>query len=180
MQVDPFQLTGDFNSQVCGLVSPAAPTRLDADRKQWTLAALREEVIEFQDSVTIEDEVDALIDLIYFAAGRMHEMGVDGGRAFAAVHACNMQKLRGTVAKRPGSRGHDAIKPEGWAPPDYGWLTESKSIPSAKPPRIGARVKVGSKDGPVGTIVDIIGTDTVTVNVGHAYLQVPINEVRVL
>jgi len=79
-------------------------------------------VNEFELSGDLHGEVDALIDLIYFAAGRMQEMGVDGQRALQAVHAANMRKVRGELAKRPGSLGHDAIKPVGWVGPDYSWL----------------------------------------------------------
>lgn len=125
MQANPFDLTGDFNRQICGISDPDSPTRLRPERKEWTLTALEEEVTEFRDATTIEEETDALIDLIYFAAGRLQEMGVDGARAFLGVHACNMQKVRGELSKRPGSLGHDAIKPAGWQPPDYSWLTEA-------------------------------------------------------
>lgn len=122
MQADPFALTGDFNQSVCGLDTPDSPTRLCAERKEWTVTALREEIKEFEEAQTLVEEVDALIDLIYFAAGRMQEMGVDGARAFKEVHAANMRKVRGSLSKRPGSKGHDAIKPAGWYGPDYQWL----------------------------------------------------------
>lgn len=122
--MDIFESTFTFNRQVCGLKTPEQPTRLNADRKSWTCAALNEEIGEFHRADNIVDEVDALIDLIYFAAGRMQEMGVDGARAFAEVHRANMRKVKGELSKRPGSLGHDAIKPEGWKGPDYSWLED--------------------------------------------------------
>lgn len=120
--IDVFQQTSTFNRVVCGIETPERPTRLNSERKKWAFAALLEEANEFADADNLVDEVDALIDLIYFAAGRMQEMGVDGGRAFFEVQRANMQKIRGELSKRPGSQGHDAIKPEGWVGPDYSWL----------------------------------------------------------
>lgn len=127
MLSNPFHLTGSFNKSVCGLVTPDSPTRLCPERKAWTVTALREEVEEFEAATTLVDEVDALIDLIYFAAGRMQEMGVDGARAFFEVHQANMRKVQGSLSKRPGSKGHDAVKPDNWTGPDYSWLVEGES-----------------------------------------------------
>lgn len=141
-----FQRTAIFNETICGLVKPKTPTRLSSDRKNWTLSALTEEVEEFSEATSIEDEVDSLIDLIYFAAGRLQEMGVDGDRAFNAVHDCNMMKIRGELSKRPGSLGHDAVKPQGWTPPDYSWLQPEV--------RMGMTVRILGTDV-VGTVVDL-------------------------
>ena len=117
-----FLATAAFNQTVCGIHTPAQPERLNSERKMWTLHALSEEITEFDQADTLVDEVDALIDLIYFAAGRLQEMGVDGARAFGEVHKANMGKCRGQLTKRPGSQGYDAVKPEGWVGPDYSWL----------------------------------------------------------
>ncbi len=111
-----------FSREVVGLPVPESPTRLGDERKRWALSALREELAEFADATAPEDEVDALIDLTYFALGRLVEMGVAPLAAFQEVHAANMRKARGEQAKRPGSLGHDAVKPEGWEPPDLGPL----------------------------------------------------------
>lgn len=106
-----------FAQEVIGLPIPVKPTQLDYDRKQWAMHALREELVEFRDATTIEDEADALIDLSYFALGRLVEMGLSPTALFDEVHAANMRKRRGKLSKRPGSLGHDAVKPEGWTPP---------------------------------------------------------------
>lgn len=117
MDSNIFKLTADFAYNIIGMKAPFEPSRLAPSRKIWTLKALREEVKEFKDAHTLEDEVDALIDIMYFAAGRFHEMGVNGLTCFHEVHRANMQKERGALAKR-GNDTYDAIKPVGWKGPD--------------------------------------------------------------
>lgn len=107
-----------FNREIIGLPIPEEPTRLSDTRKQAALDHLNEELVEFKDSNLLEDEADALIDLVYIALGRLVEMGLCPGGLFDEVHEANMKKKRGAVSKRPNSLGHDAIKPEGWTPPD--------------------------------------------------------------
>ena len=111
-------LTHQFNADIIGLPIPETPSRLDPDRKKWASGALSEELTEFMDADTLEDEVDALIDLCYFALGRVIEMGVVPGAAFEEVHAANMAKVQGELSKRPHAKGFDAVKPEGWTPPN--------------------------------------------------------------
>lgn len=111
------RLTHQFNADIIGLPIPETPTRLEFERKEWAEGALREELDEFYSADNLEDEVDALIDLCYFALGRVIEMGVVPGAAFEEVHATNMAKKRGELYKRPHAKGYDAVKPEGWTPP---------------------------------------------------------------
>jgi len=115
---DLVAMTERFARDILGMPIPDEPTRLDPERKLWTQGALSEELTEFMDAKTLEDEADALLDLMYFAGGRLIEMGFCPGAAFEEVHAANMAKERGELSKRPHSKGFDAIKPEGWTPPD--------------------------------------------------------------
>lgn len=110
-------LVHQFNADIIGLPIPETPTRLDTSRKKWAMSAMNEELAEFFGAENLEEEVDALIDLAYFALGRVIEMGVVPGAAFEEVHAANMAKQRGELSKRPDSLGYDAVKPEGWTPP---------------------------------------------------------------
>lgn len=172
MQADPFALTGRFNREICGISDPDSPTRLQPARKEWTLAALKEEVNEFEDATELVDEVDALVDLIYFAAGRLQEMGVDGAKAFLEVHRCNMNKVRGELSKRPGSLGHDAVKPPGWTGPDYSWLSLPRFM-------FGTRVRRKSDKMPLGAIIDISNNGTqVTVELLGRYSTISIHDVE--
>lgn len=107
-----------FNTDIIGLPIPETPTRLGEARKEWALGALNEEVGEFEKAETLEGEADALIDLSYFALGRLIEMGIVPGLVFDEVHEANMRKRRGELSKRPNSLGYDAVKPEGWTGPN--------------------------------------------------------------
>lgn len=109
--------TERFAMEIIGLPIPETPTRLDTGRKDWALSALTEELTEFRDATTLEEEADALIDLSYFALGRIVEMGLAPSALFEEVHNANMRKVRGELSKRPNARGYDATKPEGWTPP---------------------------------------------------------------
>jgi hypothetical protein len=123
MPTDIFELTGEFAEQVLDLPAPSEPTRLSPERKTWFIRAANEELTEFAEAGNLEDEIDAIIDLIYFAAGRLHEMGVKGGIHFEEVHGANCKKKRGRLEKRShglsAAGGLDATKPEGWTPPDH-------------------------------------------------------------
>lgn len=140
-------LTAEFARDVIALPIPDMPQRLDPLRKDWSHTALEEELQEFKDAETLEDEVDALVDMTYFACGRLVEMGVFPRAVFEEVHAANMRKVQGELSKRPNSLGHDAIKPEGWTGPNHTpYLRVGKGFVDAalemgmtfrkKPPRI--------------------------------------------
>lgn len=116
---DLSHLVKEFNDQITGLPMPLKPTRLDPDRKHWAIGAFSEEIQEFHDSNNLQDETDALLDLIYFALGRLIEMGIPIRACFEVIQGANMLKVRGELSKRPGSKGHDAVKPEGWTAPDF-------------------------------------------------------------
>lgn len=107
-----------FNKEIIGLPIPARPERLDPTRKMWSHTALMEEVEEFASADSLEGEADALIDLTYYALGRLVEMGLAPLPLFEEVHSANMRKRRGALSKRPGSLGYDAAKPDDWTPPN--------------------------------------------------------------
>lgn len=117
MRSSNFELVGDFQREVLGNRSPAAP-RFMADPSH-TVLCLEEEVDEFAKAVETNDlvgAVDALVDLVYFALGASYQMGVNFDEAFLIVHMANLKKQRGKT-KRPESGNGDATKPEGWTDP---------------------------------------------------------------
>lgn len=116
---DVFTLVHQFNSEIIGLPVPKHPKMLEGKRLDYTHDHLSEEIDELLAAETVEDQVDALVDLIYVAMGRLVEMGVDGRAHFDEVHAANMRRVRGQKSTRPNSLGYDAIKPEGWVGPDH-------------------------------------------------------------
>lgn len=114
-----------FNRQVTGLPIPNEPKTLGVRRARWAEAAMQEEVEEFMVATAegnVAEAADALVDLVYFALGRLAEMGVPALAVFDEVQRANMDKVQGTLSKRPGSLGHDAVKPAGWRGPDHSWL----------------------------------------------------------
>ena len=69
----------------------------------------------------VDDSIDAIIDLKYFAVGVLYKMGLSPDMQKAcctAVHSANMEKKLGTVAKRAVEGAADAVKPEGWVSPE--------------------------------------------------------------
>lgn len=103
-----------------GLPVGSVPQRLSDERKDFGVTCLKEELEEFQTATTIEDEADALLDLAYFAVGRLVEMGIPLSPAWEEVQRANLDKKRGE-----GKRGTkvDATKPPGWKPPDHSWMS---------------------------------------------------------
>lgn len=108
-----------FNKEVIGLSAPAQPQALNEARLKARLEHLAEELEEAKTSLTVESQADAFIDIIYISLGSLYEMGVCAGPNFTEVHRKNMEKKRGSVSKRPGSEGYDAVKPSGWTPPEF-------------------------------------------------------------
>lgn len=108
-----------FAEEVLDLPIPYVPCRLSHERKAFAIMALNEELSEYMEASSLEDEADALIDLTYFALGRLVEMGITPGGAFDEVQRANLGKVRGRLAKR-GNSGYDAVKPSDWTPPELG------------------------------------------------------------
>lgn len=79
------------------------------DRTSYML----EELAEFMQAETIEDQADALIDLIYFAIGTFTLMGVNPEPLFNIVSRANLGKIMpdGTVLRNEQGK---IQKPDGW------------------------------------------------------------------
>jgi hypothetical protein len=114
-----FQMADKFNDKIIGIVKPDEPTALPLQRREAIAAHLCEEAQELVQADTIEDQIDALLDSMYIAAGRFREMGVDPIPHLKEVQRANMERVRGDNNRRPGSFGFDAVKPEGWREPDH-------------------------------------------------------------
>lgn len=132
----------EFNQDIIKL----APTEfLNQERVEWFKNTINEELSEFEkanddyiaakkcnaDTETLlgcqVDMMDAIIDLIYFAFGRLYEIGItedDFDAMWNAVHESNMTKKRGNKGR--GS-DDDAIKPEGWQGPEQKFIIYKKS-----------------------------------------------------
>jgi predicted HAD superfamily Cof-like phosphohydrolase len=77
---------------------------------------MQEELNEFRDAATLEDEVDAMMDELYFVLGTLVELGVEPGPIFDIVHHANMSKVwpDGLVHKNEFGK---TIKPPDWQDP---------------------------------------------------------------
>ena len=79
---------------------------------------IKEEVQELEDSRTIEDDLDALIDILVVTIGAIHSMGADAEGAWKEVMRTNFAKIdkdTGKVRKREDGK---VLKPLGWEPPN--------------------------------------------------------------
>ena len=91
------------------------------------LSLIDEEHKELQEAVEandLEEQLDALIDILVVTIGAIHSAGFDGEGAWKEVMATNFAKIdreTGRVRKREDGK---VLKPVGWVPPDLkGYLT---------------------------------------------------------
>lgn len=113
--VDVFSDVRDFRLKFQLPIEQPRGIRFSKDTIGDIVTCLREEVHEFQTADNDVDRLDALVDLIYFAAGAVVRMNVDPNEAWRRIHSANMAKVRGRT-----KRGipNDVTKPEGWTAPD--------------------------------------------------------------
>lgn len=73
----------------------------------------------------LEQQLDALVDLVYVAVGTGYLQGFNFAEAWRRVHRANMNKVRAASAD-DSKRGttFDVVKPEGWEPPSHTDLVE--------------------------------------------------------
>lgn len=114
----------EFNQQVLGIQPRIQAPLSDAELK-LSLHCLREEIQEFEDACNLGDyigQIDAMIDLQYFAMGVLYKLGLTASqieKCCTAVHEANMEKKLGVKAGRGDGSAADAVKPEGWEPPEH-------------------------------------------------------------
>lgn len=93
------------------------PVKVDHKLMTQRVAMMQEELDELDEAVFVDDfpdQVDALIDLVYFALGTAAIMGIPWQELWDDVHRANMTKEIG-VTKRGITQ--DLRKPEGWKGP---------------------------------------------------------------
>lgn len=101
-----------------GLSYGSEPRHLPADLREFRINTMFEEVEEYTDAVGLEDQFDALIDLVYFALGTAYLHGFPFDEGWRRVHEANMRKVRATRAEDSKRNStHDVVKPPGWSPP---------------------------------------------------------------
>ena len=119
----PYMMVQEFNREVLG-VEVDSYADMTPNEEDLLIVQMKEEISEFITACSdddVVDKVDALIDSIYFAMGGLYRIGVTNEafeKIFAVIHTANMTKKKGRVATRPGHSAPDAVKPEGWVPPE--------------------------------------------------------------
>ncbi len=112
-----------FQAAVLNNQFPHKPRLLSPQSMSDQLSRLAEEVDEVHSAVHDDkltdlnkmiDITDGLIDLMYFAAGWLHQMGIPFNNAWEIVHKANMQKVAGRTNR---GQDNDAAKPAGWVDP---------------------------------------------------------------
>lgn len=109
-----------FNEEVLKIDRPTV-FPLGSQEHQWLIGALKEEIQELEDSKSLEEEIDALLDLCYFAIGGLKRMGLSVDQAeecFLAIHRANMTKAKGVKSTRENDGSvADAVKDESFKDP---------------------------------------------------------------
>lgn len=94
------------------------PTMLPEERVANRIYWIKGELEELREADTLVDQVDAVMDAIYFLQGTLVEMGVEPEVCFDAVHRANMAKLFPDGKPRYREEDGKIIKPSGWKPPE--------------------------------------------------------------
>ena len=110
----------EFNRVTLGKKPTTGIQPLDGSRLTDRVKFIQEELDELLEAPDAYEQVDALIDAIYFAMGGLYDIGVtldDFENAFDAVHEANTKKVLGKKAGRDADIP-DAAKPDDWVAPD--------------------------------------------------------------
>lgn len=113
----------EFNREILGIQPRIVGTLIETEF-EISKKCLNEEITEFIEAYQKGDIVgmiDAMTDLKYFADGILYKMGLTAesiDKIGAAVHNANMTKKKGVNARRGDGSAADAVKPEGWVPPE--------------------------------------------------------------
>ncbi len=90
------------------------PTFLPRDRVSIRYKWMKEELREFFEAQNIYEQVDSIMDLLYYALGTLVELGVEPDELFVMLHEWNLKKLDKICCDENGK----VLKPEGWEHPD--------------------------------------------------------------
>lgn len=117
-------------------INHEAKPEFTAEEKNFRYLAMLEEVNEYKDASTKEDELDALVDLTVFALGTAERQGYLPvfEKAFELVMQANLKKELGQNGEKRAGFKLDLVKPEGWTAPDLSklftmeWKDEGTSV----------------------------------------------------
>lgn len=102
-----------------GLNYDGPPRRLDKAEKDFFIKCLDEELQEYHQAETIEEEYDAMLDLIVFSFDVLIRMGLPFRPGFLEVAKANIAKeLAGSKSRSKRLWELDLFKPKGWKAPN--------------------------------------------------------------
>lgn len=118
--------------------SPTGPTTLTPELMAFRAKFMQEELDEYKKAAiegNLEDQLDALVDLVYVALGTAYLQRLPFNSAFARVHAANMKKIR-ALSEDESKRGskYDVVKPAGWTPPSHADLIYETDVTTGYDP----------------------------------------------
>lgn len=93
------------------------PRHLTPTEKLFYIQAFREEAGEYLEASSLEDEYDALLDLLIFAGGCLLRHGFSPS-GIEEVVAANLKKKLGPIKDKREEFQLDLFKPEDWKAPD--------------------------------------------------------------
>jgi predicted HAD superfamily Cof-like phosphohydrolase len=99
----------------------SGPPRKLPDQLVWDRTEQMYEEIDEYSAVkaTLHDQLDALVDEVYFVIGTALLHGFDFREAWRRVHEANMKKIRAkTASDSKRNDPYDVVKPDDWRPPD--------------------------------------------------------------
>ena len=94
---------------------PDRPTRISDERIAFIRKMVNDEMDELEESSSIAEQADALVDAIYYICDFAATHGINLDPLFDIVHGANMKKVvDGKVIRRDDGK---ILKPEGWEDP---------------------------------------------------------------
>jgi predicted HAD superfamily Cof-like phosphohydrolase len=97
---------------------PDIPKAMDPYRRAQMMAYVISEILEFGNSSTLLNQLDALADAMYFIIDAFLEMGVDPDDVYKIIHKSNMSKKGDNGPNLDESKvPPKLIKPPDWVDP---------------------------------------------------------------
>lgn len=148
---DPVEDIKEFHHKF-DLAYEGTPRMMPPELSKFRIEFMMEELIEYRKAVEgaqnelsrapeyrdpaeyahhLEQQLDALVDLVYVALGTSYLKGFNFREAWRRVHAANMKKVRAINAEE-SKRGseYDVVKPKDWEPPSHIDLVEVNDLMS--------------------------------------------------
>ncbi len=113
MITEAVRLVKDFQNSADQPISDK-PTLMSVEQVNRRIRWITEELEELKEAVSVEQQADALTDVLYYLLGAFVELGVDPDPLFEIVHNANMEKLQNRKTDSEGK----VLKPKGWTHPD--------------------------------------------------------------